>query len=102
MNNNNDTTLVGTITNHGTIQQNSVGNNTDLILGGANVTLTGGGTVTMGNNTNNRIYGAAGTDVLTNVNNTIQGSGPNRRRPNVAGQPDCWNHRRQSAQLSDD
>jgi len=73
--NDNDTTLVGTITNSGSIQQNSGGNVTDLILGGASVTLTGSGTVTMGNNTNNRIYGAAGTDVLTNVNNTIQGSG---------------------------
>ncbi len=29
----------------------------------------------MDNNSENRIYGAAGTDVLTNVNNTIQGSG---------------------------
>src|ERR1035438_4104111 len=74
--NNNDTTLVGTITNNGSIQQLSGGNSTDLILGGASVTLTGGGTVTMGNNnTNNRIYGAVGADVLTNVNNTIQGSG---------------------------
>ncbi|MGA3077543.1 MAG: hypothetical protein ABSG56_28160, partial [Bryobacteraceae bacterium] len=73
--NNNDTTIIGTITNNGTIQQSSGGNLTDLILGGASVTLTGGGTVTMSNNTNNRIYGTAGTDVLTNVNNTIQGSG---------------------------
>ena len=73
--NNNDTTIIGTITNSGTIQQNSVGNLTDLILGGANVTLTGGGTITMDNNSENRIYGAAGADVLTNVNNLIQGSG---------------------------
>ena len=73
--NDNDTTIVGTITNKGTIQQNSVGNNTDLILGGSSVTLTGSGTITMDNNVNNRIYGAAGADVLTNVNDTIQGSG---------------------------
>ena len=72
--NNNDTTLVGTITNTGAIQLNSGGNFTDLILSG-NVTLTGGGTVTLDNNGENRIYGAAAADVLTNVNNTIQGSG---------------------------
>ena len=29
----------------------------------------------MGNNTNNRIYGAVAADVLTNANNIIQGSG---------------------------
>ena len=73
--NNNSTTIEGTITNSGAIQLNSIGNLTNLVLGGAGVTLTGGGTITLDNNSENRIYGAAGTDVLTNVNNTIQGSG---------------------------
>ena len=70
-----NTVLQGTITNKGNFQINAGGNNTDLIVGTASVTLQGGGTVTMGNNsTNNRIYGAAGSDVLTNQE-TIQGSG---------------------------
>ena len=38
------------------------------------VTLTGGGTVTL-NGSNNRISGVASTDRLINVNNTIQGAG---------------------------
>ena len=91
---------MGTITNSGSIQQNSGGNNTDLILGGASVTLTGGGTITMDNNTNNRIYGAAGTDVLTNVNNTIQGSGQiGAGQMGLVNQR--GNHRCQSAQRAD-
>ena len=40
-----------------------------------NVSLTGGGTVTLSNNSQNFLFGAAGTNRLTNVNNTIQGSG---------------------------
>src|ERR1035438_9353257 len=70
-----NTTLVGTITNAGGITLSSVGDNTNLIVGSSAVTLTGGGTVTLGNSGSNRIYGAAGSDVLTNANNTIQGSG---------------------------
>ena len=75
--NSQNTTIEGIITNTSTaiIQLNAGGNNTNLILGGASVTLTGGGTVTLDNSPNNRIYGAVGTDVLTNVNNLIQGSG---------------------------
>ena len=80
--NNNISLTVGgtTITNSnhtgtGGITLNSVGNFTDLIIGGAAVTLTGGGIVTLGNNGANRIYGSLGTNVLTNANNTIQGSG---------------------------
>ena len=74
--NSQNTTIEGIITNTSTaiIQLNAGGNNTNLILGGASVTLTGGGTVTLDNSPNNRIYGAVGTDVLTNVNNLIQGS----------------------------
>ena len=65
----------GTITNNGTIALNSAGNVTDLIISGA-VTYTGGGSITMSNNTNNRIYGSPATDTLTNdATNTIQGAG---------------------------
>src|SRR5262249_35602161 len=77
--NNTTTLLQGTITNNGLIQLNSVGNATDLQIGGsgATVTLTGGGTVNMGNNSQNRIYSAGnGTGTLVNsTGNTIQGAG---------------------------
>ena len=72
--NNITTTVIGTLANSGSIALNSSGNLTDLVMSG-DVTLSGGGTVTMSNQANNRIYGVAGTDRLTNVDNTIQGSG---------------------------
>ena len=68
------TTLEGTITNTGAMQLNSVGNNTFLYPSGA-VTLTGGGTLTLSDNNNNYIQEAVGGSSLTNVNNTISGSG---------------------------
>src|SRR5580700_10038570 len=80
-NNNNILTVTGpTITNSnstgsGGLQFNSTNNSTGIEIGSAAVSLTGGGTVTMSNNTGNLIQGAASADVLTNVNNTIQGSG---------------------------
>jgi hypothetical protein len=64
--------LTGTYAQLGTLQMNSTGNATELVLQG-NVTLSGG-TVTMTNNANNFIFGAAGTDILTNQE-TIQGAG---------------------------
>ncbi len=69
-------TVLGTITNTGTIGLNSTGYNSDLILGTPTVTLNGSGTIALGgNNTSDRIYGAATTDVLYNVNDTIEGFG---------------------------
>ena len=69
-------TLLGTINNEGTIGLNSTYYDSDLIVGGATVTLTGGGTIALADSdTANRIYGAVGTDVLVNVNNVIEGSG---------------------------
>jgi hypothetical protein len=73
-NNNTDTTVIGTINNTGSIALNSSSHLTDLILSG-DVTLTGGGTVNFTNFVNNRIYGAAAANRLTNVDNVIQGSG---------------------------
>src|SRR4029077_14590771 len=68
------TTLIGTITNNGTLAQNSTGSLTDLHISG-NVTLTGNGSLTLSNNFNNRIF-ASGSDSLVNdVNHTIQGAG---------------------------
>ena len=65
---------MGTITNNGTIAQNSAGNLTDIILSGP-VTLTGTGTLAMSDTSANRIYGS-GSNSLTNVaGHTIQGSG---------------------------
>jgi hypothetical protein len=62
----------GTYSQLGTVQLNSSGSFTELVLQG-NVTLSGG-TVTMSNNANNYIFGAATADILTNQE-TIQGAG---------------------------
>src|SRR5579862_4176835 len=80
INNGNVLTIDGTtITNSdktgtGGLTLGSTTTYTELVIGG-NVTLTGGGTVTLSNSQYNLIYGAAGTDVLTNANNLIQGAG---------------------------
>ena len=50
-------------------------NSSSLIIGSSAVTLTGGGLIDLNGGTSNLIYGADSGDVLTNVNNTIQGSG---------------------------
>ena len=71
--NDNNLYLTGTLTNTGVIQLNSGGNYTELIPNGT-VTLTGGGAVTLSDNANNYIFGAAGTKLI-NVNNTISGAG---------------------------
>jgi len=61
----------------GTVQLNSTGNVSELILGtsagGQNVTLSGG-SVTLSNNANNYIFGGTTTDTLTNQE-TISGAG---------------------------
>ena len=71
-------TVGGNISNAGTITLGSVGNATELIVGtsagGQNITLSGGGAVTMSNNAANYIFGGAGTDTLTNEE-TISGAG---------------------------
>jgi hypothetical protein len=75
VNNNQDLTLLGTIVNSGVIGLNSNYNDTDLVIGSATLTLTGGGTIAMGDYGNNRLYGASGADVLNNINNLIEGGG---------------------------
>ncbi|HME72198.1 MAG TPA: PEP-CTERM sorting domain-containing protein, partial [Myxococcota bacterium] len=68
------TTLMGTITNKGTIAQSSSGSFTDLHISGT-VELAGGGTLSLSDSLNNRIF-ATGTDTLINdAGNTIQGAG---------------------------
>lgn len=66
--------LRNTMTNNATIQLSSIGSNTDLRVD-TDVNLTGGGTVAMGDSGTNRIRSDTGTLRLTNVNNTIRGSG---------------------------
>ena len=68
-------TALGTLSNTGTIALLSTNQNTDFVAGSPTLTLTGGGTITLSDNGGNRIYGAAGSDVLDNINNTIKGSG---------------------------
>lgn len=67
--------VTGGVSNAGSIQMNSAGTNTFLLLNG-NVSLTGKGTVTLGNAGPNAIEGASGsgTEILTNAN-TLQGTG---------------------------
>ncbi len=68
--NNADTHVTGTITNLGSISLNSAGNVTRLLLD-SDLTLTGGGTVTLVG-PNAQVFGGF---QLTNVNNVIQGQG---------------------------
>ncbi len=74
--NNTSTYLSGTFINNGKVQVNSTGNNTWLNLADG-TQLTGGGTITLSDKSTNYITGATstGTEVVTNVNNNIQGAG---------------------------
>ncbi len=76
--NNSSTILAGTINNTGSFLLSAAGNTTLLqIRGGQNVTLTGGGTVTMSTSGNGTpiINQTSGGSTLTNANNLIQGQG---------------------------
>jgi hypothetical protein len=68
-------TLEGVIDNTGTINLDSVGNDTDIRLNSETVTLTGGGKLKLTNFSTNRIYGNSGFFTLKNLNNTIIGGG---------------------------
>ena len=75
--NDQDAVFYGTLTNQGLVDMQSAGNATDLFLG-ASLMLTGGGTVQLSNNAQNRLYDVTNAyqgRTLTNVNNTIQGAG---------------------------
>jgi len=65
----------GTIANSGSIALNSTGSYTYLKVSGGDVTLNGGGTVTLSYSTRDVIQGVTSSDRLTNVDNTIQGAG---------------------------
>lgn len=74
--NNTNTTLLGTINNTGAIQIAAAGNLTYLTIASA-VNLTGGGTVSLSTSGNGTavIQTAGGEQLLTNVNNTLEGFG---------------------------
>ena len=80
-NGNGSTTYVlGTINNNNNflVTATGNGNNSELLIDSANVTLQGGGTVTLSTGSgggNALLLQAAGGEILTNVNNTIQGEG---------------------------
>jgi hypothetical protein len=73
--NNNNLYLEGTINNQGTITVDSTNNNTQLFIESPTVTLTGGGTLVISNNSNNYVQATTTGYVLDNVNNTIEGGG---------------------------
>jgi hypothetical protein len=73
--NNTDLTLGSTVNGIGTVTLASTGNNVFLIIDGNGATLQGKGTVTLNDHSNDFVFGAAATDVLTNVNDTISGGG---------------------------
>lgn len=68
--------LYGSIANSGTITVNAGGSLTDLRMADG-TTLTGGGSIVLSGSGNGRIYGVAnsGMEVVTNVDNTISGTG---------------------------
>ena len=74
---NNSFYLQGTIDNVGSmvIASGTNDDTTNLIANSQIVTLTGGGTIAMTDETNNRLYAASGNERLVNVNNTISGAG---------------------------
>jgi YVTN family beta-propeller protein len=73
LDNNTDTQILGTIVNSGTMAIAAAGNGTAFSVVGA-ATLTGGGTVTL-SNANAWIRQDSGNSTLTNLNNTLSGSG---------------------------
>ncbi len=60
-----------------TLTLDSTGSTTDLLLTGANstITLSGGGTLALSNNFNNRVYGTGSQTLVNSAGNTISGSG---------------------------
>jgi Domain of unknown function (DUF4082) len=67
--------LSGIVNNSGTIVLNSTSNETDLELIQHGVTLQGGGALRLSDGVANAIFGTDASVTLTNVDNTISGSG---------------------------
>ncbi len=68
-------TIHGNVVNGGQIVVAASTHTTSLVVGKTGATLSGGGTVTLGGNAFDRIIGAAKGATLTNIDNTIAGSG---------------------------
>ena len=68
-------TMRGSITNTNSISLESTGDVTTLMIDSEGVTLNGGGTINLSDNSNNIITGATAGAELDNVDNTISGSG---------------------------
>ncbi len=64
----------GAMNNSGLVAVNSTGDTTELVLT-ANTTFSGAGHLTLTDNNDNYIFGAAITTTLTNKDNTISGAG---------------------------
>lgn len=71
--NNSFLTLDGNLTNHGSVNLQSLGNATDLVVTGAR-TIGGSGVINLSNTQANRIHGAGGTLTLGGAQ-TLQGAG---------------------------
>jgi hypothetical protein len=67
--------LGGTVQNTGVIAINSTGDESDLEIQVRGVTLTGGGQVTLSDNSQNVVFGGDASAVLDNFDNTISGAG---------------------------
>ena len=67
--------LSGIVENTGSIHLGSAGNETDLEIVQHGVTLDGGGTVVLSDNSENVIFGSDPSVTLTNVDNVISGAG---------------------------
>ncbi len=67
--------IEGVIENSGVIKLDSTGSSTYMRPVEGVVTLTGGGTVVLSDNSNNYIYNGDGEGSLVNVDNTIRGAG---------------------------
>jgi hypothetical protein len=67
--------IQGTIANEGQIALSGKTAATRLIVGAAGASLDGGGSITLAANVFDTITGAAGTAILTNVDDTISGGG---------------------------
>ncbi|HZK99245.1 MAG TPA: hypothetical protein VFC47_05050, partial [Caulobacteraceae bacterium] len=68
-------TIQGSINNTDSIDLNGAAKGDSVAVGAAGATLSGGGQVTLTDNSANIIDGAAAGDTLTNVDNTISGAG---------------------------
>ena len=67
--------VTGLLDNAGEIRLNASSANTILLVGVPELTVTGGGEITLGNNSNNSIHGTVPTNRLVIENQTIQGAG---------------------------